>query len=364
MSENEGYRRQERNFGIDALKILSMLMVVILHVLSHGGLSFAASDGVNKEAVQILTIAAKCAVNIFALTTGYLMVGRKFRAARIISLWLQVFFYALLFNVVLAVFVPNTVGGKEIIKSFVPVLTGMWWYFTAYFVLSLLIPFINKMLADSSKKQACFLVGIILFLFSIVETVFSCSVYGVQNGYTIVWIVSMYIIGAVIKQHALFDKLKKRWCALAYFGCVAITWLSTVVLQSEFFASMGRNPYMLQEYTSPTVVVMAVALLLLFSKMRFGTNAQKVLKFASPLSFAVYIIHEHPAVREIFVSGRTAFLAGKNIFVLVGAVFGIAVLVVVGGIVADFLRVKLFGLIKINALAEKAGRIIDDKLEL
>ena len=29
--------RQTRNYGIDALRILSMLMIVILHVLKHGG---------------------------------------------------------------------------------------------------------------------------------------------------------------------------------------------------------------------------------------------------------------------------------------------------------------------------------------
>ncbi|MBQ0106117.1 MAG: acyltransferase, partial [Armatimonadetes bacterium] len=62
-----------RNYGIDILKIISMFMVLLLHIIGDGGILpkttlFTANDSI----ANILEILSYCAVDIFVICTGYL----------------------------------------------------------------------------------------------------------------------------------------------------------------------------------------------------------------------------------------------------------------------------------------------------
>ena len=90
----------EKNYGIDALRILSMFMVTILHVLTQGGILNASGRFTSQyEVVWLLQTMAFCAVNVYALISGYVWVYAKYRYRNLMELWLQVFFiqYQLLF---------------------------------------------------------------------------------------------------------------------------------------------------------------------------------------------------------------------------------------------------------------------------
>lgn len=79
----------KRNYGIDFLRILSMLMVVFLHVLLQGGILGAAKpNSINYWTAWFLEIACYCAVNCFALTSGYVMCRSRPKFSRLGGLWL------------------------------------------------------------------------------------------------------------------------------------------------------------------------------------------------------------------------------------------------------------------------------------
>ncbi|MBQ6946801.1 MAG: acyltransferase, partial [Clostridia bacterium] len=81
-----------RNEGIDLLRIISMFMVVLLHVLGVGGLLKAANDApIGYEALRVLQIGATCAVNCYGLISGYVGYKGKFKLSSIALMWLQVF---------------------------------------------------------------------------------------------------------------------------------------------------------------------------------------------------------------------------------------------------------------------------------
>ena len=64
----------ERNYGIDLLKIVSMFMVVILHILGHGGVLEHALDlSLNDTIAWFIEILCYPAVNIFALTKAHIL---------------------------------------------------------------------------------------------------------------------------------------------------------------------------------------------------------------------------------------------------------------------------------------------------
>ena len=86
---------RERSAGLDLLRSLCMLMVVILHLLGRGGVMAAAVPFTpNYHLTWLWESAAYCAVDCYALLTGYLSVRSRFRPAPLLQLWLQVFCYS------------------------------------------------------------------------------------------------------------------------------------------------------------------------------------------------------------------------------------------------------------------------------
>lgn len=123
----------KRLYGVDLFKALSMLLVVALHINTVGGaLEGSAAGSVQWWIADFVQIAAYCCVDCFALATGFLMAGRRFRPGRIVSLWLQVAFYSVVTAIAWYFTVPGKVDLKYIVSSFFPVLTSKYWYFTAY----------------------------------------------------------------------------------------------------------------------------------------------------------------------------------------------------------------------------------------
>ena len=110
-----------RNYGIDLLRIVSMLMVVILHVLGQGGvLKTSAPLSVGYEIAWFLEIMCYCAVNCYALISGYVGVGSKFKYSNIVNIWLQVIWYSVGIAFVAALVSPKIYLG-DVFEGFLPV---------------------------------------------------------------------------------------------------------------------------------------------------------------------------------------------------------------------------------------------------
>ncbi len=354
-----------RNYGIDALKILSMFMVLVLHIFGHGGILDAAVDNsINYHVSWLMELGAMCAVDAFALITGYLMVNRKWKIGRIIELWLQVAFYSIGITLLYALINPSTFSWKFLIKSIFPVSFKLWWYFTAYFALFFIIPFLNKLLDVLSGRQTIVLCVVLVVLFSVVATFVPGDAFGLGGGYSFLWLAVLYIIGGAIKKYKIEEKVKKRWAALGYLGCWILVWLSRIVIRFLTTKILGYEfgSEMFNGYLSPLVLGMAVSLLLFFSNLKFPKTVNGILKFVSPLSFSVYIIHQQQFVVNQFFVDKWAYLATGNVFALVGTVLLFAIIVFVVCIAIEFIRVQLFKWTRINKGVKKSGDFLDRKI--
>ncbi len=359
-------QKEGRNYGIDALKIISMFMVLILHILGAGGILDATKENsLNYHIGWFMEVGAYCAVNLFALTTGYLMVGRKWRIGRIIDLWLQVVFYSAGITLIFGIINPSYVSAKFLLKSFFPVFFKLWWYFTAYFGLFFFIPFLNKLMEILTKRQTFILTCVLIILFSIIDTARPGGIFSTENGYSLVWLIALYILGGAIKKYNLGNNTKKRWFALLYIGSLLAGWLSRIIIGYLSTIIFGERMYenVFISYTSPITLLMAVGLLLFFVKARFPECINKIVEFISPLSFAVYIIHQQRFFLAEFFVEKFAYLANKNAFVLVGTVLAAASIVFGFCIAVEWLRVFLFKKIGITKGIKKLGGYIDKKID-
>lgn len=76
---SDNIRLDKRNYGIDLLRLVSMFLIVVLHSLSRGALVGVAPFNIHYEAGFLIEALTYCAVNCFALISGY----------RDTSVWIQ-----------------------------------------------------------------------------------------------------------------------------------------------------------------------------------------------------------------------------------------------------------------------------------
>lgn len=342
---------KKRNYGIDLLRIVSMFFVVCLHILGHKNILENLTSGTWLYYVLwFLYTLAYPAVNCYALISGYVGYTSHHKYSSIINLHFQVLFYTFLGLIMGYVVSPADVGVSSIVRAIFPVRYDVYWYYTAYFCLFFFMPFINKMIDSLSKASSTKLVVSIVVICSVVPTVYMRDIIGTSGGYSFVWLTMLYVIGAYVRKYRVFDKTNNYKLFGFFAVSMLLTWSSKLVIEllTEKIFGTAKFQDVLYNYTSPTILLMAVMLLAIFSKMELRVNLQKVIGFVAPLAFGVYLLHESPLIRDNFVSGKFAYYLNFNPVVALLAVIGTIMAVFVIGLAVEYLRQKIFALIKVK----------------
>lgn len=353
-----------RESGIDLLKVLLMYMVVVLHVLGQGGvLENTEVLSANYEIAWFLEILTMCAVNTFAMASGYVMADSEFKYYRIVVLWLQVVFYTIGISVFFYICVPDSAGVKDIIWSAFPVISQEYWYFTAYFGMFFFIPFINNMVNALSQKDIKCLIFTIFILLSVLTSY--KDIFNTEKGYSFLWMAVMYTIGVCCKKIRFKISVKKA--VMAYFV------LSCIVLVTKFCAETFRGDInnigsrnsrindLLVSYTTPMIVLMALSLLIAFSKINLPGKVREVVLFFSKLSFSVYLIHTHPLIFWYLINGAFVNICDLNAVSFLLSILGIAFIIYLICMIIDVLRYELFKIFRVSyivqSISQKAGSL-------
>lgn len=346
----------KRNYGIDFLRILSMLFVLLLHILKQGGILSALDKlSLGYNLAWFIEVCAYCAVNCYALISGFIGYGSKHKYSNIINLYIQTAFYALLATGVFYVISPDEIGEKAFIKAVLPFGFNLYWYFTAYFCMFFFIPFMNKVLETCDKKQLTGFVVFSIMFFSVFPLIFEKDIFFTNNGYSVIWISILYMIGGYIRKYEIYKKISNLKCVVLYFAGVFITFGQKVIVEYVKLKLSGEtvNEGAFIKYTSPTMVLCAISLLCLFAKVNFKDGMKKVTAIFSPFAFSVYLIHTAPFVWSKVMKNRFVMFANFNPFGMVVAVLVTAVSIFLLCSFIDFIRTQLFKLLKIKELSIK-----------
>lgn len=340
---------KNRSYGIDLLKSVSMLMVVVLHVLGVGGILYATSEGTAANNIAwFLETANICAVNCFGLVSGYVLCKGHYRRSRLLSLWIRVVFESLIITAIFALFVRGTVGTEHWLIVFTPVIHGVYWYFTAYFALFFFVPYINKMLNALSKRELVSLAVSVIFVFSFLGNILNTDIFHLNFGYGFLWLMCLYVLGACMRKIEIKNNINKYWFLAAYVVCVSAAWAAMELLNSPRVIS----------YTSPFILLSAMLLLLYFRRLEFRSPvSQKFISMLARTSFGVYIIHTHPLIWGNLLTDRFVPYLNYPISVTVIAVILTAVVIYSVCTLLDWLAEKFLKLVRIDLLEKAADNI-------
>lgn len=345
----------KHNQGIDLLRILSMFMVAILHVLGQGGVLFSVEpQSVHYHTAWLLEIAAYCAVNCYALISGYVGWKSQFQPRKMLHMWLTVFFYSASITLIFAISKPGSVGIKEYIRGFFPVMSMQYWYFTAYFALFFVAPFINEGMKTLPRRTLdMILVGVAL-TFSILTVFFRADPFQSISGYSAFWLAALYFIGAYMNKYGLFRRIPNIWLLIVYAACIFVSWGTKLIMESLTLRYFGEAKWgsVFVAYTSPTILLSAMVLCALFAKLRIKEWMHKPIAAFSASAFAVYLIHTHPLVFGHIIGHRYLHYALYSPAGMVLAVLITSAAIFLCTAFIDMMRIRLFKLCKIMRLAE------------
>lgn len=340
--------KRARNYGIDGLRILAMMMVIILHLLGQGGvLDRTAWMSGQYQTAWFLEIAAYCAVNCYALISGYVGINGKYKYYNIVLLWLRVVFYTLGITLIFSLCFPGTIDLRDWVKAVLPVSGGYYWYFTSYFALFFFIPLLNTAISRMTQKQLGALVIGLIAVFSGMQTLLCREIFGTSSNAW--WLMILYMIGGYIGRYGLWKKQSKGLLLLGYLGAVVLTWLSKMLIEAgklPFLDVFGSN-YLVNN-TSLTILVSSIFLLLLFERLHTSRTADKVIRFFAPMSFSVYLIHANPLVWDHILVQRFAGYGEYPVWLEVLSVLLTALAIYLLCSLVDLLRERIFQLLKLK----------------
>lgn len=351
---------KERNWGVDVLRMFSMLLVVILHVLGQGGVLFSGSlawQSASYYTAWTLETMAFCAVNCYALISGFVMYGHKCSVGKLLSTWLPVFFWSVLLSFVVWGMYPESRTLDFVVqRAFLPVIFSQYWYMTAYFLLYLLMP---ALLAAMEHLSFVPYTGVVLgtLVFGTVGSFFGVDPFVSGAGYSVIWLILCFLWGGYLRKFHILEHVRAWWGAVLFAVCVAAVVLFKYITEN-YFLPVGALGNAWLSYISPFIVFAAVGLLVLFARMPVHRLVRPVIKFLSPAALGVYLIHTHQLVFFYIVGGFAASFATFSAPLLALAVVGSAIGIYLACTALELVRIYLFRLIRVPQLCKLVDRWI------
>ena len=263
----------KRNYGIDLLRLTAMFFVTALHIIGIGGI-ITGSPLLSPQflTAQFLRIAMLCAVNCYALISGFVGWDKKPKLSGLLSLWLR----AVLFCLFATQFFSrnHALDYKTWLSALLPVTTGQYWYLTAYFGLFVLMPLLNLAIEKMPRRELTVTLGGILLLFCILPISPLTDAFYLHDGYSVLWLAVMYLLGGYLKKYDILSRFDCWVWVLFYLAAIFLAWAPRMLVlwwRPHYWYDAYGN--ILIEYTSPTIVLAAVCLLALFSRLRLPEGA-------------------------------------------------------------------------------------------
>ena len=292
---------------------------------------------------------------MFVLMSGYLSSRRlSSHAKRVLSLWVQSVFYGLLIMCVGFVTGLNSFSPRLLLQVLSPLVHRTWWFLSDFVAATLLFPLADVFVARSSKGEVGFVSLSIVCLLSVVSTlghfITTQDAFTLHLGYSSMWFVALYTLGSCLKAYEDKVRLTTPSLLAGMILSTIFTWWWKLWGGLYLQGLLGNDTSdVFLNYTSPTVLMSALCLVLAFSRLQFSLELpRRILSVCAPLSFGVYLLSDHPSIREWAIASRFAYIGelgpAKAVLSLVAAVL----MVLVVGLLVDWIRNGLFSILGIQ----------------
>lgn len=299
----------QRNSAMEILRIISMFLIIVSHYFTHGT-TLVPGESLNGTLSSLISF-GNIGTAVFILLSGYFLINSRFTFKKIFTLVSQVVFYSVVIYSLCCVFQIQSFSFSGAIKALLPTTFSLYWFFTTYVVLYALSPFINKLLNNISRSAHLKLIITTLFFWSVLPTISTKSLAG--NDLSL--LIALYIIGAYLKKYP--NKLITHKKIDILIIAISIFIVSSFALCIICFVpSLSKNAAFLHSRFSIFIILIAVALISVFSKIK--PFYSKLINTVAGATFGIYLIHDNKFFREFMWQNifKTAEYQSSNYMII------------------------------------------------
>ena len=297
-----------RNSNFELLRIVSMFLIILYHVIYHGQVLQNCHNEGAKIILELLEFFTLVHVNSFVLLSGYFQSTSNFKQSKLWSILNASLFYRVIIMIIFIFLLGYSLDKLTIIKEAFPININEYWFIKCYILLYCLSPFINKGLKNFDKRNFQKLLLVMFVIFSLLPLMTGRSFFE-NNGFSLYQFIYMYIIGAYLRRYPLdknyiFKVMSKRMYQLVlifvFFGSLFLNYIF-----SKYTLSITGINSILDElssyiteasilYNNPFVVIQTIAYFAFFATLSINS---KIINKIATLTIGVYLIHDNNFLR-------------------------------------------------------------------
>lgn len=328
-----------RNSNFEILRIVAILMITAYHYSIHGATDLSTVNGGGKILLEIISLWGKAGVNIFILIMGYYMIKKGDAGFRKLgSLEIQVLFYSFL-GLAAGLSLGMNMGIKTYAHLLFPLITNSYWFITAYFLVYLLSPYINKMILLLTVKEFNRLI-IILYIIWCVVPFFTNQKSSGLFWSQFVWFVVMYITGAWLRlNQARFTK-RTYYCFFIVCNILLIASALTIEMLSHHFNIPSDAVRYFAWSNSPLIVVICISMMRIAELKE--SNYYPLVNLIASLVIGMYLFQENVIFSDLcWHQWFDNSLPTSFIMKMVHVFYSVTIVCIIGGTI-EYLRSMLF----------------------
>ena len=323
-----GSKEKIRNTNIEVLRILSILMIISFHYVYKSQYEYINLTS-NTIFIKSFWFFGELGVNLFILITGYYLSNTKASFKKFVLLISEVLFYNFLLYIIGYVINRTPLD----ISLLFPIITGKYWFITAYLLIYILSPFYNVLISSMKKNTYQKFLLINLLIWCVIPTLFGLQ-YNTSESIMyynrFIWLSYMYFVGAYIRIFKIKFLSNKKNTLLIIFitSILMISSIFVIYLFKDVFIRIGTSE--IAYFWTPNNIfmfILSVSIFTFFTQITFKNN--EIINKLASTTLGMYLLHDGHLVNYIWkkiFNSHINIYSNMFLFHILNATFSIFVI--------------------------------------
>ncbi len=296
---------KKRDKSLDFLRILSMLLVIIIHLSNYYCRRYSDISTSSYLGATIYNAISRVSVPIFFMISGSLILGQNYEKEKYIKKIKRFVIVLISWNIIYILwnkFYMNIdiTSFKDIISLIIKPVKAHLWFLYAILGLYIITPFIQNMLKNMDNNLENLFIKLWLifsgFYYIIKIIIQSLLHINFEVIYPIPLVQATYYLGYYIVGYILYKRITPEYKKYERLSTLLLVLCSLITISATFIISLLKGKYfeLLFGYRSIFIIISSLCVysLILINKDKFeDTN---IFEKLSPYSFGVYLFHVIP----------------------------------------------------------------------
>lgn len=329
---------KSRKSNIELLRIISMFLIVMHHFALHSKLYFSAEIiTINQLWCEFIEMGGKIGVVIFVLISGYFLItSTSVDILKTVKMILQVTFYSLGIYCIMCATSIEKWNYRDFVESLFPIIFEKYWFFSAYFVLYLLHPFINKALTNLDKEEYKKMLLLMFVMWSVIPSFFNNSF----QANSLVLFCFIYAVGGYIKLYNCLENIDNKKIFVGFSIIILIKFL-VVIAWDAFSLKYVNNWSRFAFYDINNFMTLIISVLIFLYFRNIKLENSNFINMISATTFGIYLIHDNTILRNfIWVNIFKSYLYVKSDIFIIYSLLA-CIIVFLASLLVELLRINL-----------------------